>query len=80
MTNLCQRLANIDSRFLKAERAYTARTLREGFESDEHEWPEGREVGRLSDERLELEELALTSGDVEAAEMVERRRQRDGVH
>lgn len=78
MTCICQELQAIDSRFILAERAYFGRTLREGPEPFETEWPEGAEVDRLSDERWEIEECTIESGDEEAIERVRCRRERDG--
>jgi len=76
---ICQRLAEVDGRFTLAELAYIARTLREGPEPYGAEWPEGSEIDRLSDKRSVLEEIALESGDADAAIIVQRRRQRDGL-
>lgn len=61
MACICHDLITLDARFIKAERAYRARSALEGKEPYSVEWAEGREVDRLSDERFDLEEAATES-------------------
>jgi len=81
-TEICQRLADADERCVRADRALIGAILRRlGGTAGlgDADWPETAEADRADDERFELEERAIQSGDAEAIGMVRRRRQRDDV-
>jgi hypothetical protein len=74
-TTLKAKLIAADDRMQRANKAYRRRFDRDA--GPDNDWPESAEVDAAGDDRLDIEDEALASGDSTLVDFVRRRRQRD---